>query len=130
MYFFNECASCVLVSEYRNDQKPGIICGMTVEEYNNASKPDPGKSVVMIQEHKGDKPARVVASGRIVQELEMWVTLLRSLLVAGESPYVFCIEEGKKLTHLSRCITDLSKKFNIQYTHSHRCTENHCNSGW
>ena len=81
---------------------------MTVKEYSNASKPDPGKSVVTVQEHKGNKPARVVASGGIMQELEMWVTLLRPLLVAGESPSVFCTEEGKKLTHLSRCITDLS----------------------
>ena len=43
----------------------------------------------------------------------MWVTLLRPLLVAGESPYLFCSEDGKKLTQLSRCVMDLSKRFNI-----------------
>ena len=86
---------------------------MTLEEYNNSSEPTPGTSVVMVEEHKGDKPARVVASGEIVQELRMWVTLLRPLLVAGESPYLFCSEEGKKLTQLSRCVMDLSKRFNI-----------------
>ena len=107
--------SCKIFMMYtfvcRNAQRPGIISGMTLGEYEEASQPSPDTLVVLVRSHKGSRPARVVASDRTITELAMWANTLRPLFVQEDSPLLFCTRQGGRLLHISRKLSDLAKSF-------------------
>ena len=95
----------------RNAQRPGIIAGMLVSEYELACRDSPEAVVILVHSHKGSRPARVVAEGSMVSELHTWVTCLRPLFVEGESPLLFCGQSGDPLQHISRKLSELAQSF-------------------
>ena len=95
----------------RNAQRPGIISGMTLREYKEASQPTPDTLVVLVRMHKGSRPARVVASDRAIAELAMCPNILRPLFIQEDSPLLFCTREGGHLLHISRKLSELAKSF-------------------
>ena len=80
----------------RNAQRPGIIAGMLVTEYEQASRGSPDTVVILVHSHKGSRPAQVVAEGRMASELETWVARLRPLFVQGEFPLLECCNSISK----------------------------------
>ena len=67
--------------------------------------------ILLVKDHKGTKPEKLVVSGRLLEQFKDWVCTLRPLHVCGECPYVFCTETGEKLSHLSRDVSKLADEF-------------------
>ena len=95
----------------RNAQRPGVVTGMTIAEYRDASGGPEDTLIILVHAHKGARPARVVAHTRMATELEAWVTSLRPLFVQEESPLLFCSRSGAPLVQISRKVTELAKSF-------------------
>ena len=95
----------------RNGQRPGVVSGMTVQEYEEASHPSSDTLVVLVKSHKGARPARVVTSDRTITELNMWATTFRPLLVKKDSPLLFCTKGGERLQQISRRLPDIAQSF-------------------
>ena len=88
---------------------------MTMQEWEDACSRDESTPVVTIRvkEHKGDKPAKLTASGMVLSQLTSWTLLLRPLYLAGASTYVFPRRDGSKLCHLSRLLGEVAKQFSL-----------------
>ena len=101
-------------SFFRNGQRPGAITGMMMEEWEEGVRMSTaGYLCVHVNEHKGQKPAKIVASGQLGTQLCEWVELLRPLHVPDGCEYVFAGENGDRLQNLSRAVTTLAKKFDM-----------------
>ena len=58
----NACASRVSFT-HSNGQRPEVITGIKMKEYENSSELTPGTSLIMVEEHKESRPASVITSG-------------------------------------------------------------------
>ena len=111
----------MLLLYFSNGQRPGAVTGFTLAEFKRAQQDEsdsPGTVVLKVKDHKGKKPARVVASGSNLANLYVWVDHLRPHYITKSScqsscQLVFPSQTGNKLVHFSRSLTKLAKRFGL-----------------
>ena len=81
-----------------NVQRPGTITGMTMDELQKGrerSTKSHGVLIVTVKNHKGVKPAKIMADGKLLAQLLGWADVLRPLyLVDQSSEFVFPTTRG------------------------------------
>ena len=70
-----------------------------------------GTLLILVEDHKGKKPAKVSVDGTIKGELIQWMNLLRHKRVPDDCPYIFADEKGRKLHSLSKKESTVAKCF-------------------
>lgn len=71
---------------------------------------DDATMVICVKDHKGSLPAKLVAKGRILAQLILWVDIIRPHYVAADpdTVWVFPSPSGGKLQHFSRMLSALT----------------------
>lgn len=68
---------------------------------------------INVHEHKGVKPARLVAAGHVQAQLMMWMTQLRPKYTPCDCKWVFPSPCGEKMSNFSRKLKVFAEKWNI-----------------
>ena len=85
---------------------------MRVSEFEEAAGREvKGTLLIHVEDHKGNKAAKVSIDGQTKEQLIQWMTFLRAKLVPDGCPYVFADEKGGKLQNLSRKVSSVAKWF-------------------